>query len=300
MKRSSFFASRIAVIGGVALVLLISSMTTFGQGGTSVISGTVKDQQDNLVAGANVTLTNDEKNFTRSQTANESGRFTFNLIPPGVYQLEVEAKGFKKGLITGINALVDKPTDVTANLELGDLSETVTVVSNAGEVLLNTQDATLGNNFVSQQITQLPLEARNPVSLLTLQPGVTRAGNVTGARADQSNITLDGVDINEAQTNDINAPVLRLNTEALEEFRVVTSNANAVQGRSAGAQISLVTKSGTNDWNGALFWAHRNTVTTANSFISNASGRFSSYRLVGDRRACAGGRSARAATQTSP
>lgn len=274
MKRSSFFASRIGVVVGVVLVLLISSMTTFGQGGTSVISGTVRDQQENLVAGATVTLTNEERNFTRNQTTNDSGRFSFNLIPPGVYQLEVESQGFKKAQITGINALIDKPTDVNATLELGDFKETVTVVSNAGEVLLNTQDATLGNNFVSQQITQLPLEARNPVSLLTLQPGVTRAGNVTGARADQSNITLDGIDINEAQTNDINAPVLRLNTEALEEFRVVTSNANAVQGRSAGAQISLITKSGTNDWNGAVFWAHRNTVTTANSFISNAAGRF--------------------------
>ena len=88
---------------------------------------------------------------------------------------------------------------------------------------------------------------------MTLQPGVTRAGNVTGARSDQSNITLDGVDINEAQTNDINNPVLRLNVEAVEEFRVVTSNPNATQGRSAGAQISLVTRSGTNEWHGALF-----------------------------------------------
>src|SRR5205814_1750851 len=142
----------------------------------------------------------------------------------------------------------------------------------AGEVLLNTQDATIGNNFVSQQITQLPLEARNPISLLTLQPGVTRAGNVTGARADQSNITLDGVDINEAQSNDINAPVLRLNAEAVEEFRVVVSNPNANQGRSSGAQISLITKSGTNDWHAALFEAHRNTIFTANNFFNNRSG----------------------------
>ncbi len=274
MKSPSFFGSRMVTLAGAVLVLLMSSMSTFGQGGTSVVSGTVKDQQENVVAGASVTLTNAEKNFTRNQTTNDNGRFTFTLIPPGSYQLEFEAKGFKKAVITEINALVDKPTDVAAQLQLGDFNETVTVAASAGEVLLNTQDATLGNNFVSQQITQLPLEARNPVSLLTLQPGVTRAGNVNGARADQSNITLDGVDINEAQTNDINAPVLRLNSEAIEEFRVVTSNANAVQGRSAGAQISLVTKSGTNDWHSALFWAHRNTVTTANSFISNASGRF--------------------------
>ncbi|MCA1642017.1 MAG: hypothetical protein LC785_08725, partial [Acidobacteria bacterium] len=124
----------------------------------------------------------------------------------------------------------------------------------------------------AQQILQLPLEARNPVSLLTLQPGVTREGNVTGARSDQSNITLDGVDINEAQTNSIFAPVLRLNSEAIDEFRVVTTNANATEGRSSGAQIQLITKSGTNDWHATAFWSHRNTIFTANDFFSNRSG----------------------------
>src|SRR4030095_9804112 len=103
---------------------------------------------------------------------------------------------------------------------------------------------------------------RSVPNLLTLQPGVTRGGSVTGARADQSNITLDGVDINEQQTNSMGAvtdnattsqlpennTVLRLNAEAIQEFRVVTANPNAAQGRSDGAQISLVTKSGSNDF----------------------------------------------------
>src|SRR4029077_603536 len=108
-----------------------------------------------------------------------------------------------------------------------------------GEVLINRQDGTLGNNFVNQQITQLPLEARSPLALVTLQPGVTREGYVAGACADQSNVTLDGVDINDAQTNAIvgttgptaipsgglqltasqSHPVICLNAEAIEEFR---------------------------------------------------------------------------------
>ena len=255
-----------------AVLLFVFAFAAHGQGGTSTISGVVSDQQGNRIAGATVTLTNAERNFTRTQKSNDAGSFSFNLIPPGDYQLEVEAAGFKKGVITNVAALVDKSSNQEVTLEIGNVTETVTVSSSVGEVLLNTQDATQGNNFVNKQITQLPLEARNPISLLTLQPGVTRAGNVTGARADQSNITLDGVDINEAQTNDINAPVLRLNAEAVEEFRVVTSNANATQGRSAGAQISLVTKSGTNDWHGVLFEAHRNTIFTANNFFNNRSG----------------------------
>lgn len=274
MKRQSFPASTIALTLGVLFVIATAGLTAFGQASSSAINGTVTDQQGNLVPGAAVTLTNTGKNFTRTQRTNETGRFNFALIPPGSYQVSVEAKNFKKAVITDVSALVDKPTDLTVSLEIGNVTETVTVSSGSGEVLLNTQDATIGNNFVSRQITQLPLEARNPLSLLTLQPGVTRAGNVTGARADQSNITLDGVDINEAQTNDIGAPVLRLNSEAVEEFRVVVSNPNANQGRSSGAQISLITKSGSNDWHAVLFEAHRNTIFTANSFLNNRAGRY--------------------------
>jgi hypothetical protein len=254
------------------IILVVSAIAAFGQSGTSSVNGTVTDAQGNLVGGAAVTLSNAEKSFTRTQTTNETGRFSFNLIQPGQYQLDVEAKGFKKAVVTDINAHVDKPTEVSTALEVGSVNETVTVAAGAGEVLLNTQDATIGNNFVNQQITQLPLEARNPISLLTLQPGVTRAGNVTGARSDQSNITLDGVDINEAQSNDIGSPVLRLNAEAVEEFRVVVSNPNATQGRSAGAQISLITKSGTNDLHASAFWSHRNTIFAANDFFNNRSG----------------------------
>jgi len=270
--RKYFAPRQVLVIAAVLFTFVLGMLNVSAQSGTSAINGDAVDPQGNRIAGATVTLTNAEKNFTRTQTTTESGRFTFNLIPPGKYQLEVEGTGFKKAVVKDVSALTDKASEVEVALEVGSVNESVTVSSGAGEVLLNTQDATLGNNFVNQQITQLPLEARNPISLLTLQPGVTRAGNVTGARADQSNITLDGVDINEAQTNDINAPVLRLNAEAVEEFRVVTSNPNATQGRSAGAQISLITKSGTNEWHGSLFESHRNTVFTANNFFNNRSG----------------------------
>jgi hypothetical protein len=272
MKQKDLAKSYYSLVLPVLLTVLMSFISAAGQGGTSTINGSVSDPQGNRVAGASVTLSNEEKNFSRTQVSSDGGSFTFTLIPPGTYKLEVEAKGFKKAVLTDVGALIDKPSNVDITLEIGSVTESVTVSSGSGEVLLNTTDATLGNNFVNQQITQLPLEARNPISLLTLQPGVTRAGNVTGARSDQSNITLDGVDINEAQTNDINSPVLRLNAEAVEEFRVVTANPNATQGRSAGAQISLITKSGSNDWHGALFESHRNTVFSANTFFNNRSG----------------------------
>ena len=293
MKRQSFkTSSGIAVWCGVLLVFLMCCLNAAAQSSTSSVTGTVVDPQGNVIPGAVVTLTNAQKNFTRTQTTTDNGTFAFSLIPPGQYQVEAEAKGFKKGILTDVSAQVAKPTTVTIGLQIGDVSEVVTVSAGAGEVLVNKQDGTLGNNFINQQITQLPLEARSPLALVTLQPAVTREGYVAGARADQSNITLDGIDINDAQTNAIvgtegptqipnggtqltpaqSHPVIRLNAEAIEEFRVTTVNANASAGRSSGAQIALVSKSGSNEWHGALFLANRNTSTTANDFFNNRSG----------------------------
>lgn len=272
MKRQTLLANVIALMLGTLLILSVSVLSAFGQTGTSSVRGTVVDAQGDVVSGATVTLTNTETNTSRTQTTSDGGAYVFDLIAPGSYRVEVEAARFKKAIVTNVQALVAKPTEVNVQLEVGTVTESVTIVASGNEVLLNTQDATLGNNMVAQQIAQLPLEARNVLGLLTLQPGVTPSGYVTGARSDQSNITLDGVDINEAQTNSIVSPVLRLNAEAIEEFRVTTANPNSSAGRSSGAQISLVTKSGTNDFHGSLFWSHRNTVTTANDFFNNRIG----------------------------
>ncbi len=259
------------------LALLLVATTSYGQSGNSTVRGTVKDPNGNLVSGANITLTNPEKNFTRTQTTNEDGAYVFNGIPPGTYKLEVAAQGFKTASASGLEALVDTPTVRDVQLEIGAVSETVDVTS-AAEAAINTSDATMGNSFERKRITELPLNANNVVGLLSLQPGVTRTGSVNGGRADQSNITLDGVDVNEQQdgldvvTDEAFASVLRVTRDSLQEFRVTTTNPNAEQGRSSGAQISLVTRSGSNQWHGSLFEIHRNTITTANDFFNNAAG----------------------------
>ena len=277
------------------LLCTLLCVATSAQTGTSAVRGTVTDAQNNVVAGATVTLVNPETNSSRTQTTSADGNFVFELIPPGTYRVEVEAKGFKKGVLTDVRALIAKPTDLTIPLEVGNVAESVTVSASSSEALINTQDASLGNNFVSKQIMQLPLEARNVNALLTLQPAATREGYIAGSHADQANVTLDGVDINEAQTNQLGGAtgggagsnalidstaspdrntVLRLNADSIQEFRVTTSNPNAAQGRSSGAQIALVTKDGTNEWHGSLFEAHRNTIFTANNFFNNRNGRF--------------------------
>jgi hypothetical protein len=289
MNSQSLLRSCTVLALGTFLVLLASSIFVCAQQGTSAVRGTARDSQGNVVAGATVTLTNAGTSFSRSATTNDTGSFSFESVPVGDYKLEVEAKGFKKGVVTEVHALVAKAVSVEVVLEVGNVSETVTVAAGSAELLVNREDATLGNNFVSKQITQLPLEARTVPNLLTLQANATRDGFVAGARADQSNITLDGVDINEAQTNQIINPnadpasltgqlvpdrstVLRLNADAVEEFRVTTTNPNANQGRSAGSQVSLVTKSGTNEWHGAGFEFYRTKLFQAGNFFENKSG----------------------------
>lgn len=259
------------------LVLILMTVTSYAQSGGSTIRGTVKDPNGNVVAGASVTITDPDKNFTRTQTTNQEGGYVFTAIPPGTYRLDVTATGFKTASASGLVALVDTSTEKDVQLEVGAVSETVDVTAGA-EAAINTSDASLGNSFERKRITELPLNANNVVGLLSLQPGVTRSGFVNGGRADQSNITLDGVDVNEQQdgldviTDEAFASVLRVTRDSLQEFRVTTTNPNAEQGRSSGAQVSLVTRSGSNQWHGSLFEIHRNTVTTANDFFNNAAG----------------------------
>jgi len=284
--------SAVSVMFALLICLVLFAASTSAQTGTSGISGAVTDQQGRAVAGAKVTITNTGTNATRTTETTAAGVYTFDLLPPADYRLEVEAAGFRKFVADNAKALIGKQTELNVVLEVGAVSQTVEVSISSSNALINTQDASLGNVMESQQITQLPLEGRQLIDLLSLQPGTTHEGYVTGSRVDQSNVTLDGVDVNNAQTgnaqlpvgnqmvatlptdrdNITNGPVLRLNTEAVEEFRVTTANGGANQGRSAGAQINLVTKTGSNQLHGAAFEFYRGTPFEANDFFNNAAG----------------------------
>ncbi|MFN3330069.1 MAG: carboxypeptidase-like regulatory domain-containing protein, partial [Pyrinomonadaceae bacterium] len=161
----------------LGLVINISAQT-----GTANVSGLVTDPQGAVVAGATVTLSNQAASFSRTTTTDGTGNFLFVSVPPGEYQLSIEADGFKKA-VQNIKVIVDTPLRLTIPLEVGGKEEVVIVGGNTAEALMNTQDATVGNSFVEQQVTQLPTEARNVINLLSLQPGVTRDGYVVGNRS---------------------------------------------------------------------------------------------------------------------
>ena len=156
MKKDQFLRDRFRLqIGFSLIVLWLVVLTCAGvalaQAGRTTIKGVVKDQQGNVVPGATINLTSVDKNFARTQVSSSDGGYTFSAIPPGAYKVEVEANGFKKFLLGRVEALVDTPLNLDINLEVGSISETVTITS-AAEAALNTTDATIGNAFENQRI----------------------------------------------------------------------------------------------------------------------------------------------------
>lgn len=254
-------------------------MIAFAQTGSTSVRGSVTDKTNAVITAARVTLSNPALGLERSVDSGTSGEFEFVGLQPGTYSLTVEASGFRKYERNNLQLLVDSPSTVNVMLEVGSASQTVEV--SAQTVTLNTTDATLGNAFNENQVKNLPLEGRNVPDLLSLQAGVaytgnrsdvnrdtdTRSGAVNGARSDQSNITLDGVDVNDQVKGSAFTSVLPVSVDSVQEFRVTTTNANADQGRSSGAQVSLVTKSGTNNFHGSLYEYNRNTFTSANDYF---------------------------------
>src|SRR6266852_4107306 len=283
MKWSSlFFTKRNCVAGFVVLTIAALAVAgAWAQVGTTSIRGVVADKTGAAIAGAKVTLTSTAQALQREMPTNQAGEYEFLALPPGAYVLTVEMSNFRKFEQKNIQLLVNSPATVNAALEIGSTTETVEVSAQA--VTLNTSDASLGIAFNENQVKQLPLEGRNVPDLLSLQAGVlftgnrpdiqqdidTRNGAVNGARSDQSNITLDGMPVNDSGGHAFKS-VLPTTLDSVQEFRVTTSNYNADQGGSSGAQVALVTKSGTNDFHGSAYEYHRNTYTSANDYFAKA------------------------------
>lgn len=259
-----------------SMLLVLFAFSALAQ--TTSLTGTVSDPSGSVIAGASVDLESIETGAKRNSVTNSGGVYTFAQLAPGTYRLTVKNQGFAAKQFNEVRVLVNQPATLNVILEVGAVTETVSVEAAATQI--NTVDASLGNAFSTKPILQLPFEARNVVGLLTLQPGVTfngdiddyRSGSVNGGRSDQANVTLDGVDVNNQQTRAAFTSVLRVTLDSVQEFRVTTTNGGADQGRTSGAQVSLVTRSGSNELHGALYYFLRNRATNANSFFNNLSG----------------------------
>jgi hypothetical protein len=259
------------------ICILSSASLAFSQNATTSLRGVVKDPSGALVPGATVTITDTSAGLSQSTTANGSGVYAFPNILPARYTVKVSASGFGDQTKTA-ELLVNQPA--TIDFTLSVQSSTVTVDVSASAQTLNTTDASLGNSADNAEIQALPSETRNVPDLLSLQPGVfympspgygmgdSRSGAVNGGRSDQGNVTIDGVDDNDQVGGLAFTGVLRQTQDSIEEFRVTTGDANADAGRSSGAQISMVTKSGTNKFHGAAYEYNRPTITVANDWFN--------------------------------
>jgi len=264
----------------IFILLLVCSFTIglVAQTNTTGLSGTVLDPSGALVPGATISLTNPATNLTRTAQSGSGGSYSLDQILPGEYILTVSAPGFSNAT-RKVHLLVATPLTVNIKLSMGD---TQVVSVDATSSLMSVQDASLGTPLSSQQVRALPYQANNVLSLLSLQAGVLsldpgaqngglntdqRTGAIDGARQDQSNVTLDGVDNNDQNNGYAFNGVLRSTRESVQEFRVTTQNANADAGRSSGAQVSLVTRSGSNAFHGSAYYLYRGPATASNSWF---------------------------------
>jgi hypothetical protein len=245
------------------------------------LTGVVTDNTGAVIPAAAVTLTDTKTNASYKATTNSLGAYTFAKVLPGPgYKLEFSKEGFENLTISGVYVGVGAANTQNAQMQVGAVTETIEVSGQDQPVSLNTTDATVGTNFDLNMIHELPIENRgSPAALLQLQPGVasnsvndtvgSRDGAITGARVDQNNITLDGLDVNDFATGQAFATVGNAPVDSIQEFRGETANPLAASGRGSGAQIQLVTKNGTNNWHGSLFEYHRNTITEANDLFNS-------------------------------
>ncbi len=248
---------------------------------SSTVNGVVTDASGAVIPGVTVTISNPATGVRYEVKTDSAGSYRFPNLPPGPgYVMEFNAQGFALYKVNDIYVNVANARTQNAKLQAGSTIEVQ--VTDTAAVTLNTTDATIGNNFQVSKLQELPVQDRtSPGALFTLQPGITSTGATTGARTDQNNTTIDGLDVNDFGTGNFvvgtgNVPtnhaiVGDAPVDSIQEFRGTTAGFGADSGPGGGGQFQLVTKSGTNDWHGVVSAYHRDNSTTANDwFDANA------------------------------
>jgi hypothetical protein len=251
-----------------AAALLVATPAVAQTATTTSVSGLITDAQGAVLPGATVTLRDPATGRERVTTTDPQGRYTFTNLPAAIYELSVALEGFKTAAVTGIAAEVTKPVVRDVMMELGGITEAVTVEART-EVLMLKQDSSVGNTLETIRVSKLPNITREATRLVALQPGTTPTGEITGARADQTTFTLDGIDVSDNIIGQTFRTVVPTPTEAVEEFRVTVANPTATFGRSSGAQVIFITKRGTNDFRGSAYEYHQDAGLNANSWTNN-------------------------------
>ncbi len=264
-----------------SLLLIISGAAAFAQQITGSVTGSVVDPSGAVVVGAKITLTNTGTSETQTTPSDTSGDFRFLLLPPGTYTIEGSLAGFKTFRREGIIVEADRSLAVPIALTVGQATETVEVVG--GTPLLEPNTSEVGTTIDSQKVMDLPLNARNPMGLANLIPSVKGVGyfgnqiltswrvgsiNIGGGQALTNAFLLDGV-AND-KMGDASGSNTFLTTDSTGEFKIITNAMSAEYGRTTGGVISVISKSGQNEYHGSAFEYLQNTAFNANNYFNNA------------------------------
>ncbi len=264
----------------IALLSLLSPLSkSYAQGApTGAITGVVKDETGAVIAGARINAVNIGTSASFQTVANEAGIYTLRTLPVGSYKVSAEKEGFRKALQEGVVVRVNEEVRLDVTLSIGAISDVQTIVSQATTV--DTVSSTLKNVIDQRRINELPLNGRNPTSLMLLVPGVQQddsdltSGTTypgvspvssNGGRGNTTNFVLDGGSNNDHYSN---APNPTPNPDALQEFSVQTNNFSAEYGRNLGAVVNAVTKSGSNSFHGTAFEYLRHHAVNASNFFT--------------------------------
>ena len=264
------------VVKFLVLALVVFSAAMLKAQGAASLTGTVTDTSGAVIPGASIELLSTATNAAYKTTANSSGFYSLGNVKPGEgYKLTVSKDGFKSVAVTDLYLVVDATRTQNATLSAGGSTQTVEVSAVGNNVTLNTTDATIGNNIDVKELNQLPIQDRTSgvTALFLQQPGVdSNQGAVTGARADQTEVMVDGMDVNDIASGQTFTIVANAPVDSVEQFNGAVAGLLASLGTGSGAQFQLVTKSGTNRFHGNVNEYHRDTTTEANDYFNNLDG----------------------------
>lgn len=295
IRRGCVMAKQLRIVVFLAALLCAFPVLTRAQAtGTAAVTGVVTDNSGAVVPGASIKLVDTRTNAEYFGKTAGDGSYQISNLPPGPgYALTVKKDGFQTFSVTSLYLPVAVTTTQDIKLELGSVEQTVTVTE-TGSVTLDTVDAQIGNNIDLHAISALPNEFRdNPSQLLRLEPGVvsaitppggpltgtgaidpnlSRDGAVAGARTDQSNIIVDGIDQSNISSGFAFTLTGTVPVDAIQEFNTIVGNPLPQYGGRSGAQTVITTRSGTNDWHGSAYEYNRTAATEANTFFNNEQG----------------------------
>src|SRR5215469_3799145 len=256
------------------LVYITLAISGLAQVTTGRIEGTVTDSQGALIPGAQIKVVNKLTGRTLDALSNEAGFWVLPSMPSATYVVTVSLPGFKTVTIDKVKVDAGVPATVNAKLEVGAVTDEVSVET--GAEVLQTETATVTSTLIGQQLRELPFTSRNLTELIVTQPGaatpgVPRSTSVYGLPQSALNVTLDGINIqdnsNKSSDGFFNAIFPR--ADAIEEMSVTGASAGADSNAEGAMQVKMVTRSGSNDWHGGLFEQHRNQDLNANYYFNN-------------------------------